>query len=164
MRKNTKIDVWKFIDKKEANECWIWIGSTFSGRYGRFFLDGKALCAHRVVYEVANGEIDNGLFVMHKCNNKLCCNPSHLTVGTNSENQRHASMSNAFSTGKTGIRGVGFDEKRGYWYSHGYMKGKRFMLYQGPHKDKALEARHLWESQNGITFNIDKGKQNEAFY
>jgi hypothetical protein len=33
-----------------------------------------------------NGPIENNLHVMHKCDIKLCCNPNHLTVGTNLDN------------------------------------------------------------------------------
>lgn len=155
MRKNTKEDVWKFVDKKDNNSCWNWIGSTFlSTGYGRFFYQGKALVAHRFVYQLINGAIDTNIMVMHKCNNKPCCNPLHLTIGTNSQNQNHASMSRLFSTGKTGIRGVGFVESRGYWTATAYENGKKINLYTGPHKEKAVKARKSWEDKNGITFNI----------
>ncbi len=152
MKKNTPFDIWKFVDKKDKKSCWNYVGSTFSGRYGRFFLDGKAVCAHRVVYQLCNGEIPSSLFVMHKCNNKLCCNPNHLTTGTNSENQRHASMSGAFNVGKSGVRGVSFIKSRGYWHAQGYKHGKMYNLYTGPSYEKAILARSRWEKLNGITF------------
>lgn len=150
-------DVWKFVKKSSKDVCWPWSGSTFSGRYGRFFLNGKAHTAHRIVYKESNGEIPDSLFVMHKCNNKLCCNPDHLTVGTNRENQLHAVHSGAWPIGKYGIRGIGFDSKRGYWVARCYENGKARNLYTGPNKEKAIMARAKWEEQNCISFNLNKG-------
>lgn len=152
MRKNAPSDIWKFIARGTPDECWAYTGGTFSGRYGRFFLDGKAELAHRVVYRIANGEIPDKLFVMHKCNNKLCCNPKHLTTGTNSDNQSHASMSGAFAVGRCGVRGISFIETRGYWHAQAYVNGKKYNLYTGPSYEKAISARVRWEKLNGITF------------
>lgn len=158
VKPNRPVDIWINIDRRGDNECWPYNGSTFSGRYGRFFLYRKNVLAHRVVFEIQNGAIPFGMFVMHKCNNKLCCNPVHLTLGNNSENQRHASASEAFQVGVTGIRGIGFDKKRGYWTAHGYLNGKKRNLYTGPHKHKALSARNKWETENLIYFNKETMK------
>lgn len=154
MKPNTAKDVWKFIAKASDKECWLWTGGTFSGRYGRFFFKGKPVLAHRFVCQLVNGEIPEGMFVLHKCNNKLCCNPAHLKAGTNSENQRHASASGAFEVGESGIKGIGFIKSRGYWQARGYRNGKFHNLYTGPSKEKAIAARKRWESMNDVTFNI----------
>lgn len=153
MKKNTADIFWGRVSKGARSACWPFTGDTFSGRYGRFSWKGKSEPSHRVAYMLSAGAIPHGLFVMHKCNNKLCCNPSHLTLGTNAENQRHASASNAWRAGKTGIKGVGFDAKRGYWTAQAFQDGKRRNLYTGPHKDKAVLARKRWEQENNITFN-----------
>jgi hypothetical protein len=42
--------------------------------------------AHRVIFESMNGEIEKGKEIMHQCDNKLCCNPNHLLLGTHKEN------------------------------------------------------------------------------
>jgi hypothetical protein len=41
---------------------------------------------HRIMYMAVHGPIPNGLVVRHRCDNKRCCNPYHLEVGTKSEN------------------------------------------------------------------------------
>ena len=43
------------------------------------------MLAHRVAYELITGEEPNGV-LLHTCDTPLCCNPEHLTVGTQRDN------------------------------------------------------------------------------
>lgn len=55
--------------------------------YGRIYFDGKTQLAHRVAKMIEiGGPIPEGLCVLHKCDNPVCCNPSHLWLGTQKEN------------------------------------------------------------------------------
>lgn len=81
----------RFKEKYLVNEetgCWEWQASLTSG-YGQFYYNEKQGTAHRYSYEHFNGPIPDGLHVMHKCNNSVCCNPDHLKLGTHSDNMKH---------------------------------------------------------------------------
>jgi hypothetical protein len=67
-------------------ECWEWTaGKQYSG-YGRFWLDGKKVGAHRHSWALENGPIPEGMHVLHRCDNPGCCNPAHLFLGTHADN------------------------------------------------------------------------------
>jgi hypothetical protein len=81
---------WKHVDRsKKADVCWRWTGAMDKGGYGKLLVSGKNYTAHRLSWEIENGqEIPNGFVVMHKCDNPICVNPAHLSIGTTSDNIR----------------------------------------------------------------------------
>lgn len=102
-RKATPVEVrvWRRIQKRGPDDCWLWIGcSKDSSRhdkllYGRIgaVVDGKqkTLYVHRVVYVAEIGPIPPGYEVDHRCNNTLCCNPCHLRAVTPLVNESRSS-------------------------------------------------------------------------
>ena len=70
--------------------CWLWpyrhpngYGAVYGG--GRNALP-KTLLAHRVAWTLWNGEIPDGMNVLHRCDMPLCWRPDHLFLGTQADN------------------------------------------------------------------------------
>lgn len=78
-----------YIDKSAGPDgCWRWTGSHDGNGYGKFKVDG-GICGrtHRLAYFLAHGVDPAEMMVCHTCDNPGCCNPAHLWLGTNSQNQ-----------------------------------------------------------------------------
>lgn len=95
----TDADADRFIAKvtlpepgREVDECWLWHGAKHSAKrnYGKFWLCGRSVNAHKASYLIFNGDIEEGYVVGHICNNEECCNPYHLIQCTQSDNIRYA--------------------------------------------------------------------------
>ncbi len=81
---------WVKVDKSpHPKGCWIWTGATKKSkavRYGNFSVSGRTISAHRASYAIAHGGCADPRQVLHSCDNPLCVNPAHLSLGTNHDN------------------------------------------------------------------------------
>lgn len=83
--------LWENIKVGNDNECWPWTGALNGAGYGSLGLNGKSIMAHRASWIFHFGAIDetsSRIVVMHLCDNRLCCNPAHLKLGTHQDNTK----------------------------------------------------------------------------
>lgn len=72
---------WEKVQVGDFDECWLWQASLCAiaaGGYGRIYVDGRLVMAHRFAYEAFRGPIPAGLHIDHLCRVTRCVNPAHL--------------------------------------------------------------------------------------
>lgn len=62
--------------------CLVWLGHKNVGGYGLFRSNGKRSVVHRILWELKNGPVPEGLQLDHICKNPACCNLKHLRAVT----------------------------------------------------------------------------------
>lgn len=88
--------------KKLPSGCWEWQGARNSTGYGTVSWHGQIYTAHRVSAWL-HGLVSSPskppyaaakTHVLHKCDNRACCNPSHFFLGSLSDNMHDAYQKN----------------------------------------------------------------------
>ncbi len=93
---STRYKFWRRVSREAG--CWLWLAGKTKQGYGRFKYNGyDRVMAHRFSWEIHNGTIPDGLFVLHKCDNPPCVRPDHLFLGTKRDN-----IDDAISKGRWG--------------------------------------------------------------
>jgi len=91
--------------------CHIWQRSTKPNGYGQLTFRMRRLMAHRVAWIARHGPIAKGLEVCHRCDERRCCNPDHLYLGSHAENMAEMKAK------RRALRRLPLDFKGGRWPS-----------------------------------------------
>lgn len=86
----SKLDKNGPVIREELGPCWSWLrGSYGKTGYGAFCIGHqKNIQAHRAAWRLFVGEFPPGAQILHKCDNRNCCNPEHLFAGSIGDNMR----------------------------------------------------------------------------
>ena len=127
MKKITSVLITRIAAKTvrdNATGCLIWTASkNRPNGYGQMW-DGERLTqSHRIVWEIANGAIPQGVFVDHLCHVRLCCEISHLRLVADAINKQN--RAGAQANCQTGIRGV-YQVASGKYKARVQVGGKQF--------------------------------------
>lgn len=72
---------WMKVRQGGPSECWEWTASKNKDGYGQFWIGHTFIPAHRYAWASQHGDIPEGMFICHHCDNPSCCNPDHLFLG-----------------------------------------------------------------------------------
>lgn len=70
-----------------SGDCWEWTAYRNPAGYGQVTNSNrKRHLAHRYSYSMFFGDIPAGSYVLHSCDNPACIKPTHLRLGSQSDN------------------------------------------------------------------------------
>jgi hypothetical protein len=97
--------IFENIEIDSNTGCWNYTGRLNGDGYGVVRV-GKLANArvHRILYEFYYDKIPNGLVGCHVCDNRRCCNPNHIFIGTLSDNVHDAVSKGRHARGESVAR------------------------------------------------------------
>jgi hypothetical protein len=154
--------------------CRLWEGGLTPSGYGVISIKDHPYRVHRVAYELAFGEIPEGLFVCHHCDVRNCINPYHLFVGTHSDNMLDsvAKKRHRCSRKTHCEQGHLFDEANTYYADgHRHCKACRLQVSRSPQTRQRIRewgirnrGRKRQLDQQWIARNKERRKEIERLY
>ncbi len=104
-RRDIAEQFWSHVDRSNPDSCWNWQGRLHRNGYGQIGFRSRDRLAHRFAWRLVYGNIPPGLHILHSCDNPSCVNPTHLSIGTRSENMQDASRKGRTYAPMRGLKG-----------------------------------------------------------
>jgi hypothetical protein len=77
----------KKVEMIPFSDCHHWTAATNKFGYGKISVSKNVWkFAHRISWEFSNGDVPEGMCVLHTCDNPRCVNPNHLYLGSHKDN------------------------------------------------------------------------------
>lgn len=95
---------WSKVNISHPDECWEWQGTIATTGYGVLTIrqketSQKQFRTHRLAYQFYHNVNPGKMCVCHSCDNKKCCNPSHLWLGTSADNNHDRKSKSGYNVG-----------------------------------------------------------------
>jgi len=84
--------------RKDPSGCWEWTGTYYVKKGVKVAVfklpraakgqKSKSVSPARLSFELHKGPIPTGAMILHSCDNRMCVNPAHLSVGNHKQNMR----------------------------------------------------------------------------
>lgn len=93
--------------------CWDWKGAKTSNGYVRMDYARKEprISVHKYSWMIHNGDVPEGMLVLHRCDNRRCSNPDHLFLGTQADNMSDMKSKCRSASGERNVNAK-FDKKK----------------------------------------------------
>ena len=108
-RTNKPSDIFKYINMQggDSSVCWEWKGKV-NAKDGRpyFTVNNKRKASYIYVLEQVSGQRQGGHMALHKCDNRICCNPDHLSWGDHQRNMDDMKERERHGLPKTVVRAI----------------------------------------------------------
>lgn len=148
MDKEVSARFWSKVDIQGEDECWPWIAGLSQDGYGTFRHKYQQYRAHRFAWELVNGTIPNDewkntMHVLHTCDNRICCNPKHLFIGTHRDNMQDMIQKGRQNRSRPTMRrgkGYTWHMQHKKWMASIRVGGKRIYLGYFDTEEEAAQA------------------------
>lgn len=78
---------WEKVERRERDQCWLWLGSKNERGYGSMSHNKRLRKATHLAFEIHHMRpFPIGMVARHTCDNPSCVNPQHIVPGTLRQN------------------------------------------------------------------------------
>lgn len=141
--------IWDKVRVAGPDDCWEWTAGVDISGYGKITRRKKKFFAHRLLYAATQGiPIPEGMLVCHKCDNRRCCNPAHLFLGTPLDNMLDMMGKGRHVSGKAiltpdQVRAIRIDPR------HQHVIAREYGISQAAVSD--VKCRNTWQDVSDLS-------------